>query len=143
VGAAVLDGIIVGIPALIVFLALGVGVASSGEGSGTGAIIGGLIVSVLVFLVVALLYAPLMMARTNGQTLGRMATNIRVIRVHGEPMTFGFAALREIAVKGLLVQAVGSATFGLAWLVDSLWPLWDDEHRALHDMVVNTRVVQT
>ena len=27
-------------------------------------------------------------------------------------------------------------------LLDALWPLWDDEHRAIHDMVVGTRVVE-
>ena len=27
-------------------------------------------------------------------------------------------------------------------LADVLWPLWDDENRALHDFVVNSRVVQ-
>ena len=52
--------------------------------------------------IVALLYAPLMMARTNGKTLGRMAVGIRVVRANGEPMTFGWAMLREVAVKALL-----------------------------------------
>ncbi len=83
-----------------------------------------------------------MMSKTNGKTLGRMATGIRVIRTGGEEMTFGFAAVREIAIKGLLINGVGGAvTFGLAWILDSLWPLWDDENRALHDFIVNTRVV--
>ena len=36
----------------------------------------------------------------------------------------------------------GSITFGLLWLLDCLWPLWDDENRALHDMIVNSRVVR-
>ena len=67
---------------------------------------------------VALLYAPVMMARTNGKTLGRMATGIRVVRTSGEPITFGFAMLREVAVKSLLFGIVGSLTGGLAPLVD-------------------------
>ena len=29
-----------------------------------------------------------------------------------------------------------------AWIVDALWPLWDDERRALHDMLAGTRVVK-
>jgi uncharacterized RDD family membrane protein YckC len=90
---------------------------------------------------VALLYAPLMMARTNGRTLGRMAVGIRVVRASGEPMTFGWAMLREVAVKALLFGVAGSITFGLANLADVLWPLWDDENRALHDFVVDTRTV--
>jgi uncharacterized RDD family membrane protein YckC len=58
-------------------------------------------------------------------------------------MTFWFAMLREVIVKSLLVGVVSSFTFGLAWLLDVLWPLWDEENRALHDFVVNTRVIKT
>jgi len=39
---------------------------------------------------------------------------------------------------GLLL---GSITGGIAVLIDYLWPLWDEENRALHDYVVNTRTV--
>ena len=87
--------------------------------------------------IVALLYAPVMMARTNGQTLGRMAVGIRVVRANGEPMTFGCAMLREVAVKCAAVRRRRElVTFGLATLLDVLWPLWDEENRALHDFVV-------
>jgi hypothetical protein len=27
-------------------------------------------------------------------------------------------------------------------LLDVLWPLWDDQDRALHDMVVSTHVIR-
>jgi uncharacterized RDD family membrane protein YckC len=141
-GAAIIDGLIIGIPSVIIFVALGIGAANTDSDGGTAAFIGGALLSLLVFLVVGLLYAPVMMSRTNGQTVGRMATGIRVIRAGGEPMTFGFAALRDIAVKGLLVGTVSSFTFGIGYLIDVLWPLWDDENRALHDMVVNTRTVK-
>jgi uncharacterized RDD family membrane protein YckC len=142
VGAFILDVIIIGAVATILLVPLGIGAASVDSDTGTGALIGAAIVTLLLYLVIALIYAPLMMSRTNGQTLGRMATNIRVVRAGGEPMTFGFAALREIVVKGLLVGIAGNVTFGLAFFIDSLWPLWDEQNRALHDMVVNTRVVE-
>ena len=92
--------------------------------------------------VVALLYAPTMMARTNGKTLGRMATGIRVVRTSGEQITFGFAMLREVAVKTILFGVAGALTGGIAQLVDYLWPLWDEENRCLHDFIVQTRVVK-
>jgi hypothetical protein len=57
-------------------------------------------------------------------------------------MTFAYAMLREVGVKALLFGIAGSVTAGLANLADVLWPLWDDENRALHDFVVNSRVVQ-
>ncbi len=48
---------------------------------------------------------------------------------------------REVAVKALLFAGVGSMLFSVPWLLDVLWPLWDDQRRALHDMLVDTRVV--
>jgi uncharacterized RDD family membrane protein YckC len=143
VGAALIDGLIITVPGIIVLVVLGIGAAGSDSDGGTTAFVGGFLLTLLVFLIVALLYAPIMMSRTNGQTVGRMATGIRVIRASGGTMTFGFAALREIVVKGLLIGTVSSFTLGLSTILDSLWPLWDDENRALHDMVVNTRVVKT
>ena len=66
----------------------------------------------------ALLYAPLIMARTNGQTLGKMATGCRVVRADGRRIDFGWAALREVVVKALLVGIAGALTGGIAYLVD-------------------------
>ncbi len=34
-------------------------------------------------------------------------------------------------------------TFGILTLVDYLWPLWDDQNRAIHDMIAETRVVRS
>ncbi len=142
VGALLIDALIIGALAAILLVPLGIGAASVDSDAGIGAVVGAAIVTLLLYLVIALIYAPVMMARTNGQTLGRMATGIRVVRANGQPMTFGFAALREVVVKGLLVGIAGNVTFGLAFFIDSLWPLWDEQNRALHDMVVNTRVVE-
>jgi uncharacterized RDD family membrane protein YckC len=83
-----------------------------------------------------------MMARTNGRTIGRQLTGIRVIRADGTRLTFGYAMIREVAIKALLIGALASVTFGLAWLLDILWPLWDEEKRALHDFLVNTRTIR-
>ena len=145
VGAQLIDGLIIGVGALILFLpigaALGVGAASDSD-TGVGAAIVGLLLWVLCVSIIALLYAPFMMARTNGKTVGRMVTNIRVVRTSGEPVTFGFAMLREVAVKTIGFGIAGSFTAGIAPLVDYLWPLWDEENRALHDFIVNTRVVK-
>ncbi|MDP9385260.1 MAG: RDD family protein, partial [Actinomycetota bacterium] len=141
-GAALIDGLIVGAAAVAVMAPLGVGFFSADSGGGAFAAIAGLFIAALVLTIIGFLYAPLLMARTNGQTLGRMATGIRVIRTNGQRMSFGWAMLREVAVKGLLINAVaGSATFGLVTLLDYLWPLWDEENRALHDFLVQTRTV--
>ena len=144
VGAALIDGLIIGMIALVIMAPLGIGLfaTDSGNDEGIVALIVGFVVGMLVVMAVVFAYAPIMMGKTNGKTVGRMVTGIRVVRAGGEPMTIGFAALREVAVKTLLIGTVaGSFTFGLASLLDVLWPLWDDENRALHDFVVNTRTV--
>jgi hypothetical protein len=50
--------------------------------------------------------------------------------------------VREVVLKALVFGALGSATFSLAYLLDVLWPLWDEQKRALHDFPVNTRTVR-
>ena len=145
-GAWFIDGLIVGVPATIVFLALVGGAVGVGDdNAGFWVLVGSSLLSILVFAVLALIYAPVTMARPgphNGQTWGKQILGIRVIRDSGEPMTFWWAALREVAVKNLGVGIAASATFGLAFLVNYLWPLWDDQNRALHDMAVSTHVVR-
>nr|MBA3749112.1 RDD family protein [Solirubrobacterales bacterium] len=144
VGAQVVDGMIVMIGAAVLFAAItapfSIGFFASDE-VGTVAVIVGAVLALLCIAVVALLYAPALMARTNGKTLGRMATGIRVIRTDGRRITFGFAMLREVAVKTLLVGIASGLTGGVGYLLDVLWPLWDEENRALHDFLVNTRTI--
>jgi uncharacterized RDD family membrane protein YckC len=145
VGAQLIDWVIIGVGAVVLLIAItapfSIGFFAD-ENVGVVSIIVGLLFATLCVSIIALLYAPAMMARTDGQTLGRMVLGIRVVRAKGEPMTFSFAMLREVAVKTLLFGIAGSLTFGLAQLADYLWPLWDEENRALHDFIVNTRVIK-
>ncbi len=145
--ALLLDGLIVGVVAGALIAAItaaagGVGFLG-GEETGFAGLVVGLVFSTLVVTIVALLYAPALMARTNGRTLGKQALGIRVVRVDGQPTTFGWSVLREVVLKQLVfVGVLGGATFGLAWLLDGLWALWDGERRALHDFPVDSRVVR-
>jgi uncharacterized RDD family membrane protein YckC len=144
VGAQLVDGLIVGIGAVALLVAITAPFSIgffAGDDIGVVSVLVGLMLAIVCVSIVALLYAPAMMARTNGKTLGRMATGIRVVRANGTPITFGFAMLREVAVKALLFGIAGTITAGLANLADVLWPLWDEENRALHDFIVDTRTV--
>jgi uncharacterized RDD family membrane protein YckC len=145
VGAALIDGMIVGVGAVVLLIAItapfSIGFFASDD-AGWVSIMVGLFLAVICVSIMALLYAPALMARTNGKTFGRMAVGIRVVRAKGQDMTFGFAMLREVAVKALLFGIASSLTGGLASLADVLWPLWDEENRALHDFIVDTRVVR-
>jgi uncharacterized RDD family membrane protein YckC len=144
-GAQVIDGLIIGAGAVVLFIpaaaALGIG-AASGNHTGFGAVVAALVFWVVCVAAISVLYAPVLMARTNGKTFGRMALGIRVVRAAGEDMTFGFAFLREVVVKAIGFGFAGSVTGGILNVVDYLWPLWDEENRCLHDIVVNTRVVR-
>jgi uncharacterized RDD family membrane protein YckC len=145
VGAALIDSLIVGVGGLILLLAITAPFSIgffAGEDAGFVSLVVGLVLAIICVSIVALLYAPALMARTDGKTFGRMAVGIRVVRAKGQPMTFGFAMLREVAVKTLLFGIASSLTAGLATLADVLWPLWDEENRALHDFIVDTRVIR-
>lgn len=96
-------------------------------------------------LLAALLYYPPAMWASDGQTLGKFAMGIRVVRTDARPMSLTRAAWREVVIKVGLFDAISLAPVigalgTLAVLLDSLWPLWDRENRALHDMLAATRV---
>ena len=140
VGASVLDGLI-----LFVALAILVGILVAVAVSGGGAVeIVAWSLAVLVYLGGVAFYAPVLMAREgarNGQTWGKQIVGIRVVRDKGGEMDFGFAFLREAVIKWLLFGVIGGFFF-IPPILDWLWPLWDDENRALHDMLASSHVVR-
>jgi uncharacterized RDD family membrane protein YckC len=140
VGAAILDGLIISAPGVgLTLLVIGAFAASNVAGWIA------LAFSIPVFVLIALFYAPITMSRDgshNGQTWGKQALSITVVRNDGRQVGMGFAFLREFVVKYLLFQLVGSLFLYIPTLLDYLWPLWDDENRCLHDMIVSTHVVK-
>ena len=96
--------------------------------------------SIVLGLLVTLSYLTILESRKgahNGQTLGKQATGIRIVRDDGRQMTFGRALLREGVGKYLLALI----TLYVYLVVDYLWPLWDRENQALHDKIASTHVV--
>jgi len=67
----------------------------------------------------------------RGQTLGQMATHIKVIRIDGQPMDLGAATLRFV---GLLVCVL---TLGIGFLFIA----FDERKRGLHDRIAGTYVI--
>jgi uncharacterized RDD family membrane protein YckC len=140
-GATLLDWLIMAV-AVVPLVVIVVAIAA---GSHTGAVVVGIIAG-LGYLAALLFYAPLLMAREgehNGQTWGKQIAGIRVVRDTGQPFELGSAFVREFVVKGLLFATVGGFFLSIPTLLDWLWPLWDDENRALHDMVISTHVMRT
>lgn len=135
VGATIVDGLLVGIAGTIVSAAI-VSAADTSENATTA-------LGALVGIVLAIAYYGVLMSRPgalNGQTLGKQATGIRVVRVDGQPVTFGFALLREIVVKTIIFGYLAVFTLYIATVLNYLWPLWDAQNRALHDRMVGTLV---
>jgi uncharacterized RDD family membrane protein YckC len=142
-GATLIDWLILLIPAAIVG-ALIIGSAFDDDSS-AWAVVGTSILSFILWAALILFYAPLLMMREggrNGQTLGKQLVGIRVVRDNGESMGFGWAALREVLVKNIAVGIASSILFFIPWFLNYFWPLWDDQNRALHDMVVSTHVIR-
>ena len=73
----------------------------------------------------------------NGQTLGKQAAGIRVVRNDGQPVDATTVLVREVLFKWFL----GTITLGLFLLFDYLWPLGDSENRAIHDHGAKTHVI--
>jgi uncharacterized RDD family membrane protein YckC len=135
--ATLLDGLITTLIALIPAAIGAIGFVA-GEGLGFAGLFTGLAIGV----VLSLLYAPYLLANRNGQTIGKKAMKIRVVKGDRSKISMGDGLLREFVVKGLLVGAVGSFTLYILPLLNYLWPLWDEHKHALHDKLVKTEVVE-
>jgi uncharacterized RDD family membrane protein YckC len=93
----------------------------------------------LLVLLASLLYAPLLMARSgaaNGQTWGKQAVGVRVVREDGQAVTFGTGTVREVVGKGLLGLAV------LPTLASLVMVAVREDKKAIHDLLAGTRVVR-
>jgi uncharacterized RDD family membrane protein YckC len=92
----------------------------------------------LLFMVITLGVVYLIKARPlsrTGQTIGKRALNIRVIRQDtGQLLTGGQALGRE---------AFAYFVSGQIFYLGYLWMLWDDQKQTWHDKVVNSVVVRT
>jgi uncharacterized RDD family membrane protein YckC len=146
-GAWVIDALVLAIPGGILFFVLVAGaIGISGDDSTSVAgVVGAFLLWFVVMAIVALLYAPLLMARAgaqNGRTWGKQMVGIRVVRDDGRPVDFGFAALREIVLKQLAVGVASTIIPLLPLLLNYLWPLFDGENRALHDIAVGSHVLR-
>ncbi len=135
VGASVIDGLVVGVVGAMIGALVSSAVDATGDETTA--------ITAFLGIVLATAYYGVLMSRPgadNGRTLGKQATGIRVVRVDGQPITFGFALVREVLVKMILLGYIAFVTLYIATLLNYLWPLWDPQNRALHDRMVRTLV---
>lgn len=109
-----------------------------------GDLAGGIALAIAIPVALVLLngYGPFLIAR-YGWTVGDRLASVRVLRSDGSRLDGGVAFVREFVVKSILFGMVGVfVTFGIATLLNYLWPLWDERSQALHDKIVGTVVVR-
>ncbi|TQM63711.1 RDD family protein [Humibacillus xanthopallidus] len=78
---------------------------------------------------------------TLAQTPGKMAVGISVRRVDRPGPLDIVSALRRRLLSLLQIVPLVSGLYFIVFLLDYLWPLWDDKRQALHDKVGGTQVV--
>jgi uncharacterized RDD family membrane protein YckC len=141
-----LDGLIVGIPAVIIALII-IRVMASNEAdrlaSGATTFSGGFLASIFstagVLFVLGILYEVGLIA-TRGATLGKQIAGVKVLRIEdGQLPGWGPSFLRWI------IPAVANFVCGLLTLLVYLSPLFDDSGRrqGWHDKVAKTIVIST
>ena len=89
----------------------------------------------LVVGVVGLVYEIVLVTLLGG-TLGKLATGLRV-RLRDQPGNVGWGTS---ILRALVYQLCG--LFTPAYVLNVLWPLWDDKRQALHDKAARTNVVR-
>jgi uncharacterized RDD family membrane protein YckC len=138
VGAAVVD-FFVRLALVLAGVLVGAVAYAGGEDAGSVGIVVGLIIGGAIG---GLVYAPYMIAKRDGQTFGHKATNTRIVSADGTPLSGGRGFVREVLVKSLLFEGLGSFLFGIPTILNYAWPLFDQRREALHDKICATRVVE-
>lgn len=140
-GAWVIDGILMGILATVIYI-IGAVILFAGATTSTttdafgntnvnvnsvsGGSVVGFLISILLAVLLPALYYIILVGR--GQTLGNKAVGMRIITADGSAPGIGKAILR------LIVQSIVGGIFFLSYL----WMLWDPEQQTLHDKVAGT-----
>jgi uncharacterized RDD family membrane protein YckC len=113
-GAIILDGLILIIPGFVL-------TAVFGDAAGY-----------LLQILLGLAYSVYFIG-TSGQTLGKKATGVKVIR-DGSPAPIGYGL-----ATGRCFAAILS---GLLCLLGYFWPLWDSKNQTFHDKICSTVVIK-
>ncbi len=125
--ARFLDGIIMYVVGLGLQLLFAGAVSGSNPDSGT------IYFSIYMVIAIAIGIAyPTFFLGKYGATPGKMAAGIKVVRPDGEPITYLRAFGRYFA------ELLSGFTFGIGYLMAA----FDEEKRALHDRICDTRVIR-
>ena len=124
-GAILLDSLLVIIP---MYTIIGILYMTTAEGQQPNELVN--LIS-LPFALISLVYEGMMLKYKDGQTLGKMAMKVRVVRPDGSSISSG-QAWGRVVMRTIL---------GCLWIVDYIPAFFTPEKTTLHDMVAGTRVV--
>lgn len=129
--ACMIDGLILSAVQFVIGLFLGFAGGAAGDFDGGGAFFL-MAITWLCSMAVSITYY-VFFTGYNGQTPGKMAVRIQVVRTNGMPLGYGGAFLREIPGKFLsaLILCIGY-----------LMAAFDRDKQALHDRIAGTYVIR-
>lgn len=81
---------------------------------------------------VGALYYVVLWVNWNGQTIGKKAMALKVVREDGKPVTYTEAVIRYL----------GYFVSGLPLLLGFFWVIWDEKKQGWHDKIAKTLVVK-
>jgi len=131
--ARLIDGVLLGIAGLIIRIPFGVAMVTpitANDPRALRAMFAGLGIVTLINLVLVVTYEAYFLS-TKAATPGKMVFGLKVLRPDGSMITAGRAVGRYFATF------VSSIILGIGYLMAA----FDDEKRALHDRICDTRVV--
>jgi uncharacterized RDD family membrane protein YckC len=128
--AQIIDGFVIAIPMWGIMFAImwGIGMIAN-----PGKVSSGILLIYIPAFTLPPLYEGLMLSLNGGQTLGKVALKLRVVRPDGSPITKGQAWGRA------LLRVVLSCL----WIVDYVPAFFTKDKTTLHDMAARTRVIET
>ncbi len=125
-----LDGIITGVASMILGGVIGAMIGIAGAHGGAGLILAPIAGALAGFGVRAAYF--IYFIGKSGQTPGKKLCRIRVVNTDGSQVTYGKATGRFFGyILSSLILCIGF-----------LMAAWDDEKRALHDRICDTRVIK-
>lgn len=128
--ATFIDAFIVFVLQFLLGSLLAVAGFASGGGEGT---VGNMAILIQLFGFVLSFFYYVFFTGYCGQTPGKMALRIKVIRRDGSPLSYGRAAFREIPAK-----FISGIIFGIGYLMVA----FDDQKQGLHDRMADTYVIK-
>ncbi len=118
-GAFLVDFVI---SVLVGIVGLVIGSAMGGDGS-----VVNFVLSIGYWIVV------LIMVATRGQSPGKIAIGIKIVKTDGRPVGFGTTLLREV---------IGKIISSIIILLGYIWILFDGQRQGWHDKIASTYVVK-